>query len=112
MERKEESLAKAVHGMTEAAFQISNAGAKLLLVHPTLVQPAIAAANRANLSTDRLFLFADQESAPVSGICDWRSMLASPVEGDSWQWKSLSPEEAVTQVATLNFSSGYVEMVL
>jgi 4-coumarate--CoA ligase len=90
----------------EAAFQISNAGANLILVHPDLVQTAKAAAKKANLSADRLFLFADQEVGTVDGIHDWREILASSADGNAWKWKSLSPEEAVTQVATLNFSSG------
>lgn len=92
--------------ITEAAFQISNTGAKMMLVHPTLVHTAIEAAKRTVLSTDMLFLFGDQESEPLNGIQDWRSMLSSPADADLWKWKSLSPEQAVKQVATLNFSSG------
>jgi len=75
-------------------------GAKLVLVHPDLLGKAWEAAKKAGVSKDQLFLFSDQESAPIDGVRDWRSMIAPPSEGDSWTWLSLSPEESLTQVAT------------
>lgn len=77
-----------------------------MLVHPTLVHTAVEAAERTGLPKDMLFLFDDRESENLDGIQDWRAMISSPADADLWKWKSLSPEQAVKQVATLNFSSG------
>jgi 4-coumarate--CoA ligase len=89
-------------------YQITNTGATLVLVHPDLVKTATAAAAQAGLPKTRLFLFSDQYHDPINGVQDWRTMIGTKEQGDSWEWTKLSPPESLTQVATLNFSSGYI----
>jgi 4-coumarate--CoA ligase len=88
------------------AYQVTNTQAKLILVHPDLVKTAISAASLAGLSRDRLFLFSDQYHHAINGVMDWRTMIGTEVQGYSWHWMKLSPTESLTQVATVNFSSG------
>ncbi|KAK0287045.1 hypothetical protein LTR35_004515 [Friedmanniomyces endolithicus] len=45
-------------------------------------------------------------STTMDGIRDWREMIASPQEAESYQWRRLRGEEAVQTVATINYSSG------
>lgn len=92
----------------ELEYQIAILQPKVLLVHPSLLETAKKAAKKAGLSEGQLYLFADREVPSVGVVRDWRTILGTPEEGNNWQWKKLSPEEAQTQVAAINFSSGYV----
>jgi hypothetical protein len=92
---------------TEMVYQLKNTEAKLILVHPDLIQTALAAASKAGVPKSRLYLFSDQQHDPIDGVQDWRTMIGTEQEGKNWEWRKLSPEESVTQTATVNFSSGY-----
>ena len=83
-----------------------NTGAKVVLVHPKLLDTARRAAASAGLPEDRLFIFSDEEQKPVDGIRDWRSVLGSTEEASSYQWLHLTGSDAKKQIATVNYSSG------
>jgi len=86
--------------------QIKNTGAQAILAHPTMLQAALAAAERAGLSRGRIFQFSDAYNPPFLGVRDWRSLIGSEAEGERYSWPKLSPEQAVNTVATINYSSG------
>lgn len=87
-------------------YQIKNTEAQVILVHPTMVKTAIAAAERAGLSKSRIYQFSDQENSTLQGVKDWRHLIGTPLEGYRYSWNKLSPHESVSTVATINYSSG------
>ncbi|GES63234.1 acetyl-CoA synthetase-like protein [Aspergillus terreus] len=90
----------------ELEYQIRNTDAKLLLVHPSLIDNAIEASRRAGLSKDRIFLFPDDApTGPIQGVHDWRTMIGTEEEGASWKWDEMA-DTAQSVVATINYSSG------
>ena len=97
---------------TETKYQIENTGAKVMLVEPVLLKTALEAADKAKFPRDRIFLFSDDECAPIQGLKDWRTMLGSPEESEKWQWKSLNAEQSKNRTAVLNYSSGSVKLLL
>lgn len=86
--------------------QINNTGAQVMLVHPTMLKTAVAAAKQAGLPKSRIFQFSDQETQTTDGVEDWRRLIGSESEGERYSWPKLSPQEAVNTVATINYSSG------
>ena len=92
----------------EVAYQIKAVDAAILLIHDTLLETGIAAAKKANISLDRLFVFSDSEHTKTAtrGLKDWRSILASEKEAVSWRWDPLDGEVAARTVGVINFSSG------
>jgi acyl-CoA synthetase (AMP-forming)/AMP-acid ligase II len=91
---------------TEMSYQMQDLDARIVLVHPTLLDTARKAAKTANISHDRLYIFSDVEHKPVDGIRDWRSMLGTPKEASYYSWPRLSGAAASSQIATVNYSSG------
>jgi 4-coumarate--CoA ligase len=89
----------------ELAHQMKSIEATVVLIHPTLLMTGIEGARLAGISKDRLFQFTDSECETVHGVRDWRSIVASVQEAESWQWDELG-EKSLTTVATINFSSG------
>jgi 4-coumarate--CoA ligase len=71
-----------------------------------MLDTARAAAQKCGLSEDRIFLFADRPCRPQHNIKDWREIIGTPEEANAYQWKPMTPKEAETSVATVNFSSG------
>lgn len=88
------------------SYQMQNTEARIVLIHPTLLNTARKAAKVAGLPEGRLYIFSDTEHEPVDGIKDWRSMLGSFEEASTYQWPRLTGLEAKKQVATVNYSSG------
>lgn len=86
--------------------QVSNTQAQYILAHPSLAETAVAAAKGAGLPDGRVFLFSDEPNSPTHGCKDWRSFLPSPAKADVYEFPVLSEHEAVTTIATVNFSSG------
>lgn len=86
--------------------QIKNTEAKIILAHPTMLKTAIGAAEGAGLDLSRIYQFSDTYNPPYLGVKDWRSMIGTVEEGESYSWTKLSPEESKTTVATINYSSG------
>ena len=88
------------------AFQMQNTGARIVLVHPILLQTARKAAKKAGILESQLYLFSDTANSPIDGIHDWRSMLGSLSEASTYEWQQLSPSQSRKQIATVNYSSG------
>lgn len=95
-----------IYTVQEVTHQLKNTGATALLVHPSLLNNALAAAKVAGLPEARIFQFDDKPCPVVRGVKDWREMVASPEDGERYQWKKLRGEESVDTVATINYSSG------
>jgi 4-coumarate--CoA ligase len=87
-------------------FQLKNTDAKLLFVHPDLIEMGIAAAAQAGIPKDHVYLFSEKYHATADGVKDWREMVGTENEGQDWKWKDLSPAQSKSQVATVNYSSG------
>ncbi len=85
---------------------MTNVGAKLLLVHPNLVENAVAAAQKAGIPLNCIYQMDDKECPTKAGVKDWRSFVGTPEEGGNWNWPRFSREKARTTIATINYSSG------
>ena len=85
---------------------MTNVEAKLILVHPMLVSNAVAAAAKAGIPKSRIYLMDDKECSAKDGVQDWRALIGSEAEAANWQWPKLSPQQAKTTIATINYSSG------
>ncbi|KAK5051345.1 hypothetical protein LTR84_002997 [Exophiala bonariae] len=90
----------------ELEYQIATLQPKVLLVHPTLLSTAKAAAAKAAVPGLQLYIFSDQETGSLEGFRDWRVILSTLEQGERWHWRKLSPEESETTIAAINFSSG------
>lgn len=100
------SAANPIYTVPEVTHQLKNTGAVCILAHPSMVKNAIAAAKAAGLPKERIFQFNDQPCPTLYGVKDWREMIGSPQEAETYQWKKLRGEEATNTVATVNYSSG------
>ncbi|RDW65640.1 acyl--CoA ligase [Aspergillus mulundensis] len=89
----------------EIEHQLKDTGAGLILVHPSLVTTAVAAAARVGIHRERMFLFDDCPRETVDGVSDWRSFIGSEEEASQWKWDSMV-DTSTTTVATINYSSG------
>ncbi|KAJ4293549.1 hypothetical protein N0V90_008832 [Kalmusia sp. IMI 367209] len=94
------------NGNVEVAYQIKNTECKVILVDPSLLQTLLEAARKIRFPTDRIFLFSDKEMGAVEGIKDWRSLLPSVSQAESWKWHQMDATQSRTTVAALNYSSG------
>lgn len=92
------------------SYQIKNTEAKVILTHPSLVTTAIASCESVGFSKDRLFLFSDVECKTVDGVKDWRSVLGTPKEAESWKWERMGSQQACERIAAINYSSGYTPL--
>ncbi|RMZ87409.1 hypothetical protein DV736_g5361, partial [Chaetothyriales sp. CBS 134916] len=93
--------------VSEVALQMKTIEAAILLIHPNLLEPGLAAAKQAGVPFDRIFQFSGEEcQTSAEGIRDWRSMVASESEAGSWKWDDLRGKAATETTATINFSSG------
>ncbi|KIX00281.1 uncharacterized protein Z518_10420 [Rhinocladiella mackenziei CBS 650.93] len=95
-----------IYTANEVAHQMKAIEAAVVLVHPSLLETGLAAAKQTNISLDRLFIFSDWECPTTQGVRDWRSIIASEKDAESWQWDSLEGEPAARTIAVVNFSSG------
>ena len=98
--------ANPIYTVNEVAHQMKTIDAAIVLVHPSLLETGMAAARQANISQERLFIFSDTECPTTQGIRDWRSMVPSESEAESWKWDPLDGEASLQTVAAINFSSG------
>jgi 4-coumarate--CoA ligase len=90
----------------EVTHQIRSVDAALVFIHPSLLQTGLAAAGLAGVPTDRVYLFAETEVAPIQGVSDWRSITVEATEAATWEWDPLQGNNAVNTIAAINFSSG------
>ncbi|KAI9713964.1 MAG: hypothetical protein M1820_000694 [Bogoriella megaspora] len=100
------SGANPIYTVEEIAYQIEDISASVLLVHHSLIDHAITAARRVGLSKARIFLFSESPNQDINGVKDWRTILGTVEQGQRWQWPRLSPQQSMTTVATVNYSSG------
>jgi acyl-CoA synthetase (AMP-forming)/AMP-acid ligase II len=91
----------------EVAHQMKAVDAAVVLIHPSMLETGVAAAKQAGVPLDRTFQFSDRPTkTSPEGIKDWRSMVASEKESESWMWDPLEGEASVNTVCAINFSSG------
>lgn len=88
------------------SYQMRNTEAKIVFVHPTLLQTARKGAKAAGLPESQLYAFSDVEHKPVDEIQDWRSLLGNNAEASSYTWPRWTRSESLHQVATVNYSTG------
>ncbi|KAH0352637.1 4-coumarate-CoA ligase, partial [Aureobasidium melanogenum] len=100
------SGANPAYTVKEIAFQITNTGAKLILVDPSLLDNLLKAADQVQFPRDKIYLFLDEPCKPQEGIKDWSSFLPSQKAAESWQWHRMSAAESGANTAVLNYSSG------
>lgn len=91
---------------SELSHQLQDTGAQVLLAHPSLIKTAISAGRKVGLTTEKIFLFSDEEQETIDGVRDWRKMIGSDEEADRYDWKRMTEAEAKRTVATVNYSSG------
>jgi 4-coumarate--CoA ligase len=87
-------------------YQLRDADPKIVLVHPSLVDIAVAAAEQVGISVDRMFQFSSSETDTDKGIRDWKYLLASSEESRNYVWPDMSGEQSKTTTAAINYSSG------
>lgn len=100
------SAANPTYTVNEISHQIKNTVAKCILAHPSLVKNAVAAAQELGLPKEMIFQFDDHKCSTQDGVMDWTAMLGDPAEADKYRWRKLSPDESMSTVATINYSSG------
>lgn len=98
--------ANPIYTVSEVAYQMKILDASVVLIHPTLLETGLKAAKEAGIPKSHTFLFSDVPTEPVQGLRDWRDMLGSESEGQSWQWDPLEGSASEETVACINFSSG------
>lgn len=81
---------------------------KLVLAHPSVVDKVVTAIDDAALSQTRVFLFDEEECTSVRGISDWRAFVPPEEHHNLWRWPTLGSQEAQKRVASINYSSGYL----
>ncbi|PQE08981.1 4-coumarate- ligase 2 protein [Rutstroemia sp. NJR-2017a WRK4] len=100
------SGANPLYTVPEMVHQISNTGAKVILVHPNMLATALAAAKEIGFPKANIFQFSDVENPPLSEVKDWRALLPSIEASTTYRWPELTPEESLKTIATINYSSG------
>lgn len=94
------------YSVNETVYQLENTGAKLLFVEPMFLDTVLKAAERSGLPQERIFLFSDKPCEEKQGVNDWRTMLGSDQDAQSWHWRRMGAEECKKTTAALNYSSG------
>ncbi|KIW32637.1 uncharacterized protein PV07_04167 [Cladophialophora immunda] len=101
------SGASPAYTVEEVSRQLRMSDAALMLVHPSLLDCGVKAAEAAGLPLDRVFQFSDVDcNISKHGVRDWKSMLGSEEESRDWQWDPLRGERSRKTVSCVNFSSG------
>ncbi|KXH41281.1 4-coumarate-CoA ligase 2 [Colletotrichum salicis] len=100
------SGANPAYTVPELVHQMTNTAAKVVLVHPNHLDQVLEAADKSQLPRSRVFQFSEVENPVKHGVPDWRQMIGTPAQADSYQWPELSAEESTRTVATINYSSG------
>ncbi|KAL3469647.1 hypothetical protein BJX99DRAFT_265014 [Aspergillus californicus] len=99
----------------EIEHQLRDTKAGVILVHPSLVSTAVKAGESVGVGRGRIFLFSDEVDGPEpvrgpEGIADWKTMIGTEEEGESWKWDEMDmstpAQNPETTVATINYSSG------
>jgi len=91
---------------SEVAYQLNDTEAKILLVHPEMVDTALRAAEKARLPKSQIFQFSDAACPTYKDVKDWESFLGSDHEAQGYQWPELKGDKSLKTIATINYSSG------
>ncbi|KFY17772.1 hypothetical protein V492_00393 [Pseudogymnoascus sp. VKM F-4246] len=100
------SAANTAFTLRELVYQIEDVQPSVVLVHPDFLPLSVEAAANTSLSDLKIFQFTDVECTPVLGVPDWRVLFDTKFGVDEYAWPSFTPEESLTKVATINYSSG------
>jgi acyl-CoA synthetase (AMP-forming)/AMP-acid ligase II len=96
----------------ELAYQLSDSGARFLIVSENSLGTAAEGAKQAGLSSDRIFNFDDgyatfeDRGKDLGGFRHWSRLLVSEADGRSFRWDELSPQGVKDTTIALNYSSG------
>ncbi|KAK1466335.1 4-coumarate-CoA ligase 2 [Colletotrichum cuscutae] len=99
------SGANPAYTVPELVHQMTNTAAKVVLVHPNHLDQVLEAADKSRIPRSRVFQFSEVENPVKHGVPDWRQMIGTPAQANSYQWPELSAEESTSTVATINYSS-------
>ncbi|KAK1623980.1 4-coumarate-CoA ligase [Colletotrichum phormii] len=100
------SGANPAYTVPELVHQMTNTAAKVVLVHPNHLDQVLEAADKSQIPRSRVFQLSEVENPVKQGVPDWRQMIGTPAQADSYQWPELTAEESTRTVATINYSSG------
>lgn len=90
----------------EVAYQMKVVSPAVVLVHPSLLETGLAAAEKAGIRSDRVYAFGETTRMDTARVKNWLSILASSAEAKSWKWDPLEGDASTKTIAVINFSSG------
>jgi 4-coumarate--CoA ligase len=102
----------------ELAYQLQSTEARFLLASDANLNVAIEGAKMAGMGREWIFIFNDAllegdgrgEDNKKEGVRHWKHLIASPGIGKRFVWEDLTPEEAMSTTAVLNYSSGTTDV--
>ncbi|OHW94032.1 4-coumarate-ligase 2 [Colletotrichum incanum] len=100
------SGANPAYTVPELVHQMTNTAAKVVLAHPNHLEQVLEAVDKSNISRSQVFQFSEDENATKHGVPDWRHMVGTPTQVDSYRWPIFSAGESTRTIATINYSSG------
>ncbi|GKT75102.1 4-coumarate-CoA ligase [Colletotrichum tofieldiae] len=100
------SGANPAYTVPELVHQMTNTAAKVVLAHPNHLEQVLKAVDKSKISRNQVFQFSEDENETKHGVKDWRHMVGTPTQVDSYRWPIFSAEESTRTIATINYSSG------
>ncbi|KAF1991214.1 4-coumarate-CoA ligase [Aulographum hederae CBS 113979] len=102
------------YGVKEITWQIKDTQAKVIFVEKDLLSRTLEACKEVGFPREKVFLVSDveghgngSEEEGSNGVKDWTTLLkGQEKEADKWEWPHMSEEDAKTNTAVLNYSSG------
>jgi acyl-CoA synthetase (AMP-forming)/AMP-acid ligase II len=95
------------YNVDEIVHGIKTVKPAIILAHPGSMANTLKAVAQVGMSTNQVYSFADTEGfALPKDVRDWRSILASEGDAESWQWPALEGAASRETIAVINFSSG------
>ncbi|KAI1625301.1 4-coumarate-CoA ligase [Exophiala viscosa] len=98
--------ANPIYTVDEVAFQMKTIEAALVLIHPSLLETGLKAVEQAQIPVSRVFQFAAVECSVSRGIKDWRTLVASTQDAETYSFDPLLGDASIETIAAINFSSG------
>lgn len=102
----------------ELAHQLQDTASRFMLASDKNITVALAAADAVGMERQRVFIFNNApleaegggEDMPKEGVRHWKHLIALPAIGRAFTWEDLTPQQAMTRTAAMNFSSGTTGM--
>lgn len=94
------------YAVYELTYQIKQVNAAVVLIHPSLFETGLAAAQANGVPDSHIFLLSDRPCETIDRIRDWSSLLVSESIAKSWNFDSLEGSIAAETIACINMSSG------